>query len=79
VEVAVITSDDYHGRGLGSEMLRRLLRVARDEKVEHVLATTLPENQQMCAMLKRLGFQVSINLDDNLVEAELALRLTEKY
>jgi len=72
-EVAVITSDDYHGRGLGSEMLRRMLRVARDEKVDHVLATTLLENQQMCTMLKRLGFQVSINLDDNLVEAELAL------
>ena len=79
MEVAVITSDDYHGRGLGSEMLRRLLRVARDEKVEHGFAKTLPENQQMCAMLKRLGFQVSINLDDNLVESELALRLTEKY
>jgi acetyltransferase len=77
-EVAVITSDDYHGRGLGSEMLRRLLRVARDERFERIVATTLPENQQMCAMLKRLGFQVSINLDDNLVEAELALRLPER-
>jgi len=71
-EVAAITSDEYHGRGLGSEMMRRLLRVARDENIERVLATTLPENQQMCAMLKRLGFQVTINLDDNLVEAELA-------
>lgn len=73
-EIAAITSDDCQGRGLGSEMMRRLLRVARDENLERVIGTTLPENRQMCAMLKRLGFRISVNLDDNLVEGELLLR-----
>jgi acetyltransferase len=73
-EIAAITSDDCQGRGLGSEMLRRLLQIARDENLERIMATTLPENRQMCAMLQRLGFRISVNLDDNLVEGELSLR-----
>jgi acetyltransferase len=73
-EIAAITSDDCQGRGLGSEMMRRLLRIARDENLERIVATTLPENTQMCAMLKRLGFRVSVHLEDNLVEAEFSLR-----
>ncbi|MGI9102245.1 MAG: GNAT family N-acetyltransferase [Terriglobales bacterium] len=43
-EIAAITSDDCQGRGLGSEMMRRLLRIARDEDFDRVIATTLPEN-----------------------------------
>jgi acetyltransferase len=73
-EIAAITSDDCQGRGLGSEMMRRLLRIAWDENLERIIGTTLPENRQMCAMLKRLGFRVSVNLEDNLVEGELLLR-----
>ena len=73
-EIAAITSDDCQGRGLGGEMMRRLLRVARDENLERIIGTTLPENTQMCAMLKRLGFRISVHLEDNIVEAELLLR-----
>jgi acetyltransferase len=72
-EIAAITSDECQGRGLGSEMLRRLLQIARDENLERIIGTTLPENRQMCAMLKRLGFRLTVNLDDNLVEGELPL------
>jgi acetyltransferase len=72
-EIAAITSDDCQGRGLGSEMMRLLIRLGRDENLDRIIATTLPENTQMCAMLKRLGFRVTVHLEDNFVEAELSL------
>jgi acetyltransferase len=72
-EVAVVVSDDYQRRGLGFELVRRLVDVARDEHLEHVVATTMTENQGMCAVFGRLGFTLSSNSADDLVEAELAL------
>lgn len=70
-EVAVITSDEHKGKGLGGELFRRLLDVARDEKLQRVLAITMTENLPMCAVLKRLGFHLSI--EDNEVEGVLEL------
>jgi acetyltransferase len=70
-EMAVITSDEYQGRGLAGELFRRLLDVAREEKLQRVLATTMAENRPMCAVMKRLGFHLSI--EDNEVEGVLDL------
>lgn len=72
-EVAVITRDDYHGKGLATEMFRRLIRVAREEKLQCVMATTMTENRAMCAVMKRLGFHLSINFEDQEVEGILDL------
>jgi acetyltransferase len=66
-------SDDYQGRGLGVEMMRRLIRVARDEKLDRVLATTMTENYGMSAIFKRLGFETSINMEDGIIEAAMRL------
>jgi len=72
-EIAVITSDEYQGKGLASQMLRCLIQVAREEKLQHVLATTMTENLAMCAVMKRLGFHVSVNIEDHEVEGVLEL------
>jgi acetyltransferase len=52
-EVAVVVSDQWHGRGLGKELMARLLIVGADEKVPaadggHIL----PENRDMHARLR---------------------------
>lgn len=72
-ELAAMISDDYQGRGLGVEMMRRLISVARDEKLDRVLATTMTENYGMSAIFKRLGFETSINMEDGIIEAAMRL------
>jgi acetyltransferase len=56
-EVAVLVTDKYQRQGLGMEIMRRLIRVARDEKLESIEANTLPENVAMRALASGLGFK----------------------
>jgi acetyltransferase len=73
-EVAVLVSDNYHGQGLGKELIARLVSFARDEQLQVVSATTMVENYGMTAIFKRLGFKLSTD-EDQLVTAKLFLTL----
>ena len=70
-ECAVLVGDQYQRQGLGTELFRRLLRVARAERIERVVATMLAENYEMRAICQRLGFRVRIDMEDGLAEAEI--------
>ncbi|WP_445172744.1 GNAT family N-acetyltransferase [Microcoleus sp.] len=37
-EFALIVSDSYHPRGLGRELLRRLLQMGQEEKLEAIVS-----------------------------------------
>ena len=72
-EVAVLVADPFQHCGLGSELLRRLIQVGRDEKLERITATMLPENMAMRALLARAGFEVVKNSDLSAVRVALQL------
>jgi len=72
-EVAVLISDDYHGQGLGKELIGRLVCFARDEGLQRVVAETMVENAGMCAIFEKLGFQLATNFEEQLVDAKLVL------
>jgi len=54
--ITMLVSDDYQGQGLGEELLRRLVAVARAEKIERILAVMSPENTSMQKLCRKLGF-----------------------
>jgi acetyltransferase len=56
---AVIIRDDYQGKGLGTDLFRRALEVARDEGLKHVHCNMLAEDQEMHHICKKLGFRVT--------------------
>jgi acetyltransferase len=56
-EFASVVSDAYQGQGLGSELLRRLIAIGRDERLERVVADVLPDNRDMQRLFKKLGFR----------------------
>lgn len=71
-EFAVLIRDAHQSRGLGSELLRRLIQVGRDEPdVNRIVAYMLPENVAMKRVAERLGF--SLDFEDRMVKAELIL------
>ena len=72
-EIAVIVSDPYHRHGLGSELVRLLLDIARREKIGRLVAIILPQNQSMQDILLRLGFQLRYSTEEQSVIAELSL------
>ena len=57
-EVALLVRDEYQHRGLGIELLRRLIQVARDEHLDSVQAYMLRENVEMRSLIEKLGFQI---------------------
>ncbi|HZP22669.1 MAG TPA: bifunctional acetate--CoA ligase family protein/GNAT family N-acetyltransferase, partial [Terriglobales bacterium] len=72
-ELAAVAVDDAQHKGLGTELYRRLIEVARAEKLGKVISNMLPENREMRAMCTRLGFKMYSNLEDNMIRAELEL------
>jgi acetyltransferase len=56
-EFATVVSDAYQGQGLGSELLRRLIAIGRDERLERIVADVLPDNRDMQRVFKQLGFR----------------------
>jgi acetyltransferase len=53
--------------------LRRLVQVGRDEKLERIVASILPENRDMQHVCKRVGFHLRYDEEDQLVKAEMEL------
>ena len=72
-EVAVLVSDQYQKLGLGNELLRRVVEIARDEKLGRVSAEMLTDNVAMQVITKRLGFRVRATNDLTSVRAFLEL------
>jgi acetyltransferase len=72
-EVAVLVADQYQHGGLGSELLARMIQVARNGKLDRVVATILLENTTMRDLVLRSGFHIQGNADMGVVQAILAL------
>jgi acetyltransferase len=73
-ELAALVQDELQGKGLGAELYRRLIQVARDQHLTKVHSNMLNENKEMQHLCKKLDFKLSApDLEDNLVLAELGL------
>jgi len=72
-EFALVIDDDWQHRGLGTELLRRLVQIGKDEKVSAITADILAENLAMQRMCMKLGFALHRRADDNIVNAVLVL------
>lgn len=72
-EVAVLVSDQAQKQGLGTELVRRLIEVAREEKLERIIAVILPENYGMMALARHFRFTVRSNPDPTVIVAALDL------
>jgi acetyltransferase len=75
-EFAILVRDDWQRRGLGTELLRRIVDVARQEGVPRVTATMLPDNLAMMHVATKLGFAVTCEPGDD--EATAVIDLLSK-
>ena len=74
-EFAVLISDEVHGHGLGTELLRRLIEIGRDDRLKRITAEILPDNDHMLHICRLLGFELKHSPADHVVRAEY--RVTE--
>ena len=72
-EFTILVNDRFQGRGLGREMIQRLLQIARDENLQRVAATISADNSVMQELCQRLGFRLSPASADARVRAVIEL------
>ena len=71
-EFAVLISDMFHGHGLGTELLKRLLEMARAAGINRLTGDILGENRHMIDICRQLGFSLKY-AGDGLVKAALEI------
>jgi acetyltransferase len=70
---SVLISDCCQGLGIGKELMRRVVEVARQEKLERVEAIITADNKPMLRICEGLGFKLSPADEEGFVKAELEL------
>ena len=72
-EAAVLVSDRWQARGLGTELLASVARVAREEKYKRLCGEILRDNLPTQAIFKKVGFKLRSMDDPSSVSASLEL------
>lgn len=62
-EFAMLVSDKYQHQGLGTELLRQLVQVGRDQGVKRITADILFDNLTMQHVCQKLGFKLARSSD----------------
>ncbi len=52
----MLISDNYQGKGLGKELLTRIIQIGRDEKIKRIIALMSPDNEAMKKLCRKVGF-----------------------
>jgi len=73
-ELAIVISDDWQGRGLGTKLLRDLLEIGRTEGLERLVGNILPENYVMQRICRKLGLELRYDASEDAFRAEIELR-----
>ena len=69
----LLINDRFQGHGIGRELLGQVLQVARDEKLERVIARMTVDNHAMQQLCKKLGFRLYHKEQGAMVEAMIQL------
>src|SRR5947209_5101088 len=72
-ELAVLVHDGFQHLGMGTELYRRLISIARNEKLRRLVSTVLAENHEMRAICQKLGFQMNADMEEGTLTAVLEL------
>ena len=62
-EFAVLIGDPWQDKGLGSNLLKKILLIAEKRGFQTVLGVVLKENRDMLALGEKLGFKMKKDLD----------------
>ncbi|MGA8205433.1 MAG: GNAT family N-acetyltransferase, partial [Woeseiaceae bacterium] len=56
-EFAIVVDDAWHNKGIATELLRRLIDVARERRIKRMDGIVLRENEGMLSLARDLGFE----------------------
>jgi GNAT superfamily N-acetyltransferase len=72
-EVAFAVIDNYQGQGIGSALMRHLIRLARDAGLKELVAEVLPDNVPMLTVFEKSGLRCNSKPDAGVIHVTLRL------
>ncbi|MGB8982907.1 MAG: bifunctional acetate--CoA ligase family protein/GNAT family N-acetyltransferase [Anaerolineales bacterium] len=72
-DLSILIADPYQGIGLGGELIRRAVEVARSERIKRLTAVLTDDNQVMQHIFQQLGFSIEPSGTEKLLAAKLEL------
>ncbi|MCE2572522.1 bifunctional acetate--CoA ligase family protein/GNAT family N-acetyltransferase [Motilimonas eburnea] len=73
-EFAMVVKGDMQGQGLGRFLLDKLIRYYKNNGTQTLMGFTMLQNKGMAELARKLGFKVTIELEDGLIEMVLPLQ-----
>ncbi len=70
----VIVLQRWHGHGLGTELLKALVCIGREENLDRIIGLILPENHAMQRVSKKAGFTLNYDPEGGQWQAVIPLR-----
>jgi acetyltransferase len=61
-EFAILITDSWQGKGLGTHLLRLLVRVGRESHLRRIVGRILSDNAAMLCVSRKLGFSLHFNV-----------------
>jgi acetyltransferase len=71
-EFALIVGDRHQNQGLGTELLRRLLEIGKEERLDAIVGYILNGNYKMQSLCRKLGFTLQPDGDEGMLKAIFA-------
>lgn len=72
-EFSVLVRSDLKGLGLGRRLLEKMINYTTEHGIQRLTGITMPNNQGMVTLARKLGFEVDIQLQDGIVNLTLDL------
>ena len=72
-ELAFVTADAHHGRGVASVILKHLVQHARDRGLTHLDAVVLAHNRAMLAVFQHSGLPMQTTLEAGVLQVRIVI------
>lgn len=72
-EVAFLTRDDFHGKGVATQLLKHLIRIARDNGIRQFEAEMLASNTKMLEVFEHSGYELKRSRDPGSVRVRFLI------
>jgi acetyltransferase len=71
--ISLLVSDNFQGEGIGLELVKRLIEVAKQEKIKKIIAIMSKENETMKVLCEKTGFTFTTSANVEMREAHINL------
>jgi acetyltransferase len=71
-EFALVVADDWQGRGIGHQLMEKLMEIARDRGLERIEGQVLSNNARMLNLMASLNFRIENDPDDPAIKRVIA-------